>query len=113
MKSLVFIMLIFLGMSATLNVADMSSDGLPFLPFFVVMSITPLAPRAPYMAAAEASLRICIDSISVGLIWLTSLTIIPSSTYKGPTVLKEPIPLIITLLIAPGWLVVDTETPGT
>ncbi len=40
----------------------------PSFPFFVVMRITPLAPREPYMVVAEASFRMSNDSISLGLI---------------------------------------------
>ena len=44
------------------------NSDLPSLPVLVVIITTPLAPRAPYIAADEASLRISIDSISLGLI---------------------------------------------
>ena len=38
--------------------------GLPSEPFFVVMMITPFAPRTPYTAEAEASFRIEKEAIS-------------------------------------------------
>ena len=37
---------------------------LPDLPPLVVINITPLAPREPYIAVADASFNTCIDSIS-------------------------------------------------
>ena len=47
---------------------------MPCLPFFVVIIMTPLAPREPYMAVADASFNILMDSISPGLIFASGLT---------------------------------------
>ena len=67
----------------------------PVFPFFVVMITTPFAPRAPYIAAEDASFSTSIDSISFGLNvnngfvgapLLDSFVVtngIPSNTYKG------------------------------
>lgn len=44
------------------------SCGFPSFPFLVVTKITPLAPSAPYIEVAEASLRTVMDSISSGFI---------------------------------------------
>ena len=38
----------------------------PFLPFVVVTTITPAAPREPYWAVSEASLRMVMLSMSPG-----------------------------------------------
>jgi hypothetical protein len=77
----------------------------PALPRLVVMSTTPLVAREPYMADAEASFRMVMLSISVGLIsamglvaavveeMLSATTGTPSTTYKGcvpPLMLDTP-----------------------
>src|SRR3712207_3745041 len=50
-----------------------SSLGVPFLPFFVVMITTPLAPLEPEMAAEVASFCMPMDSRSFGLIKFSGL----------------------------------------
>ena len=42
------------------------------LPFFVVIIMTPLDAREPYMAVEDASLRIVMLSMSLGFIKLSS-----------------------------------------
>ena len=69
-------------------------DTLPFSPLLVVTITTPLAPREPYIAVAEASFNTSIVSISLGF-----KSFIPSEvgmTYKGPLFLflMELTPLI-------------------
>ena len=74
-------------------------------PRFVVINITPLAPLLPYIAVAAASLRIVVDSISLGFIaFKLPLYGKPSTTYKG-----ELLPLIDPIL--PRTLTVE-EVPG-
>jgi tRNA U34 2-thiouridine synthase MnmA/TrmU len=46
---------------------------LPSAPFFVVISITPFAPREPYMAVADASFRTSIELMSFGFIRFNGL----------------------------------------
>ena len=72
-------------------------DTLPFSPLLVVTITTPLAPREPYIAVAEASLNTSIVSISLGFkSFIPSEVGIPSMTYKGPLFLflMELTPLI-------------------
>ena len=68
-------------MTATLDVTLIL--GLPFSPRLVVINMTPFAPRTPYTAVAEASLRIEIDSISLGSIVLKLGVSIPSTITRG------------------------------
>ena len=100
--------------------APIETLGFPFLPCLVVTSTTPFAPRAPYMEVAEASFKISIDSISLGLILVKGLragffkvpvlnvfasliTGTPSITYKGSLFpLIELVPLIRIEVPAPG-----------
>ncbi len=72
-------------------------------PLLVVTRITPFAPRAPYIAADEASLSTSIDSISFGFKnWKLDITT-PSTTYSGlAEAFIVEIPLIITLNSPPG-----------
>ena len=60
--------LIFLITPLNPKFAPTSILAAPPAPFLVVMRITPLAPREPYMAAADASFNTSIDAISAGLI---------------------------------------------
>ena len=55
--------------------------GTPVLPLFVVINTTPFAPREPYIAVADASFKISIPAMSVGLIKLSGL---PPSLPKSP-----------------------------
>jgi hypothetical protein len=52
--------------SYNLGLLFAETAGLPFLPIFVVIIITPPAAREPYNAVAVASLRMVTDSISSG-----------------------------------------------
>ena len=56
--------------------------GLPTLPGLVLIRITPLAPRTPYTAVAEASFSTVNDSISSGSI-LLKLRSTPSTNTSG------------------------------
>ena len=49
------------------------------------MTMTPLAPRAPYIAVADASFRISIDSMSAGAMAVAIELSVgnPSIIYKG------------------------------
>ena len=61
----------------------MSSLGRVFSPCFVVIRITPLAEREPYMAADAASFKTSIDSISAGFISSMDSKGTPSTMYRG------------------------------
>src|SRR5690606_17738160 len=89
-----------------------STIGFPILPFFVVIMITPFAPREPYIAVAEASFRISIDSTSSGAGGV--LPGKPSTTYRGSELaLMEVPPRTRTRGARPGSpLILDTDTPG-
>ena len=78
--------------------------------------MTPLAAREPYTAAAAASLRTVIDSISLGLIVAIPLEVfvispvppattgIPSTTQRGAfEALIDELPRIRICDWAPGW----------
>ena len=94
--------------------------GFPFAASFVVMRTTPFAPWDPYIAVADASLRISMEAISSGLRPIRPFTsssipssppprvpteispevfmIIPSTTYKGCELeLNELAPRMMTL----------------
>ena len=86
---------------------------LPFMPFLVVIIITPLDALEPYNAVAEASFKTLIDSISLGLMVFKRLaepampllsTGTPSITIKGslPALNEEP-PRIRILLPPPAY----------
>ncbi|MNY17560.1 hypothetical protein D3C86_1508820 [compost metagenome] len=67
--------------------------------------ITPFAPLAPYIAVADASFKISIDSISAGFIALlfASSNGKPSTTYSGElSCVMDPAPRITILLTSPG-----------
>jgi hypothetical protein len=69
---------------------------LPSLPFLVEIRMTPLPPRAPKMAAEEASFRTSKDSMSfISRLPKKSLsTTIPSTTMSGDELLViDPVPL--------------------
>ncbi len=101
---------------------------LPACPRFVVTIITPFAPRVPYMAVAEASFKISIDSISEGFILssglsdgpVTAPTLVPgtiktpSITYRGSLLpFMEFVPLILIEEGAPGCPeLILTTTPA-
>src|SRR5690606_23033194 len=78
---------------------------LPDLPFLVVMRTTPFDARVPKIAAADASFRTSIRSISSGF---KKLRFVPggrgtlSTTYRGSEPLTDVIPRIITRGLAPG-----------
>ena len=55
----------------------------PSLAFFVVIMMTPLAPRTPKMASEDGSFRISMDSISCGFRKLMLSLNRPSTTYRG------------------------------
>ena len=81
-------------------------------PFFVVIKITPLAAREPYIAVADASLSTTKEAISLGLIKESGLAApaipplskgTPSTTIKGSfDALIEVPPLILKVLPPPG-----------
>ena len=89
----------------------------PDLPLLVVITITPFAPRAPYAAVADASLRTVILAISllfklanevseepeVAAAWLPLVIGTPSITYNGsfPAVIEER-PRILMFATEPG-----------
>jgi hypothetical protein len=50
---------------------------LPARPFFVVMTMTPLAASVPYNVAAEGPFTISMSSMSSGLRSLTKLVVVP------------------------------------
>src|SRR5690606_13903678 len=65
----------------------------PLVPDFVVISTTPFAAREPYIAADEASFRICMLVISLGERKRILSTGTPSTTYKGSLLpLKDVVP---------------------
>ena len=83
-----------------------------------------MAALEPYIAVADASFKILIDSMSFGFITFKPFLIpptppesngIPSTTYKGLEFkFNEPIPLIKTFDPSPGApLLVTIETPAT
>ena len=70
---------------------------MPTIPFFVVITMTPFAPLAPYIAVDDASFKMSIDSISEGLRELLLKFSIgkPSITYNGElSCVTELFPLI-------------------
>ena len=73
-----------------------------FVPVFVVINTTPLAPLVPYIAAEAASLSTDMDSMSEGLRKSTASNHTPSTTYKGSELLGVPTPLILTDSALPG-----------
>lgn len=88
----------------------------PVLPRFVVISMTPFAPRAPYNAFEAASFSTVIDSISDVLIADISPSYgTPSTTYKGVLLADiEPIPRMRTVASFPGCPVLLVVcTPAT
>ncbi len=113
------------------------TTGVSLLPCFVVMRITPFAPCEPYIAVAEASLRISIEAISCGEIEARGLDavifelpddvpepigslsvsvsiIFPSTTYSGwLSPRRDDVPRIWMLTAPPGAeLPVVTCTPA-
>ena len=89
----------------------------------VVTIITPLAPRDPYIAVAEASFKTTILSISLGLIKFNgfldpptppSFNGIPSTTKRGLLDrLNDPLPRILIICPSPGAPLPEvTETPA-
>ena len=83
----------------------------PLTPFLVVTIITPLAAREPYIAAAEASFKIWIDSTSAGLKSTPGSVIIPSTTHNGALLLNEPTPRIWIEASSPALPLLRTFTP--
>src|SRR5690606_28153503 len=98
------------------------------LPFLVVTTITPFAPRAPYKAVADASFNTLTDSMLFGSILVNGLydsiieaascplpTTTPSITYRGfgvPT--NDPTPRMAMMLVPPGCpLFVEKDIPAT
>ena len=79
---------------------------MPDLPDLVVIKITPFAPWDPYIAAAEASFRTSIDSISEAFNWFRLVRDpngIPSRTTNGSLdPVKELAPLSLTLIPPSG-----------
>ncbi len=70
------------------------TEGFPILPRFVLIRITPFAPRTPYTALADASFSMENDSISAGSILFRSRSM-PSTRTKGLLLpLKDEIPRI-------------------
>lgn len=103
------------------QLAENSIRCAPALPCLVVTRTTPLAPREPYIAVADASLRTSMFSMSLGLIIDNGLSTVllpefaslfgvplasngmPSITYSGCVlVLVEFAPRIVILIPAPG-----------
>ena len=74
--------------------------GLPTTPFFVEIRMTPFAPRIPYTAVAEASLRMENDAISSVLIRFMSRST-PSTRTSGDEFTHEPMPRI--RIVAPSY----------
>src|SRR5690606_33245974 len=83
-----------------------------WLPRLVVTKITPLAPRAPYIAVEEASLSTSMEAISLGfiksigvlpLVNPVAFRMTPSITYKGLLdTLTEVLPRIRIFALPPG-----------
>lgn len=83
-------------------------------PLMVLMTITPLAPRTPYMAVCEGSFKTLTDAMSLGLIELIlPLRGTPSTTYKGLLAFMEPMPRMRTIAPPPGELSFPMVTPDT
>ena len=78
----------------TPTLASKETSAWPGRPFFVVIMMTPLAPRAPYRALDAASLRTVIDSISPGaIVFMLPSYGTPSTTIRGSLpALTEEIP---------------------
>ena len=66
----------------------------PSLAFFVVMMMTPFAPRTPKIARDDGSFRISIDSMSSGFRKLMLSLNNPSTMYSGLYPLMEFVPRI-------------------
>jgi hypothetical protein len=75
--------------------------------------ITPAAARAPYIEADPASFKTVVFSISLPLRKSILVVGIPSTTYSGSLLLKDPKPRILTWLVVPGCPEVITVIPGT
>ena len=75
----------------------------PLAPAFVVIRTTPFAAREPYIAAEDASLRICMLSISLGARNFKLSTGTPSTTYKGSLLpLNDVVPRTLIDISPPG-----------
>ena len=97
--------------------------GLPLIPFFVVIIITPFEALEPYIAVAEASFNIVKDSILSGGIMLKGLEIpvtpelstgTPSMTIRGSLVAFKDEPPRIRMSPPPSGFppLMVTTTPG-
>ncbi len=97
--------------------------GLPLWPFLVVMMITPLLAREPYIAVAEASFRMVMLSMFSGEIrpraLLEPFTVLPSmgtpsTTIRGALLAASDAPPRMRMLAPPAGLPpsVVTTTPG-
>ena len=76
----------------------------PALPRLVVIITTPLAPREPYIAAAEASFNTSNRSTSAMLMAFSPRSVgTPSMTTSGSQLLIEPSPRILMLTLSPGF----------
>ena len=76
------------------NSVDRFTTVLPFFPFLVVISITPNAALAPYIAAEEASFKTLILSISLGLRLPMSIGTL-STKIRGEPPLMDSNPLML------------------
>ena len=96
---------------AVLAVTD--TEAFPVLPRLVVTRITPLAPRTPNTAVADASFRIEMSSISLGSSCPNERST-PSTSTRGSALFSEPVPRTrITGSSAPGMAEgCTTEIPG-
>ncbi|MNI40787.1 hypothetical protein D3C73_950220 [compost metagenome] len=90
---------------------------LPSVELFVLISITPAIPSAPYTETALLSLRMLIDSILSGSspIWLISLLycLLPSITINGFTVPYDELPrnLMVVVLEPSVWAKLARANP--
>ena len=94
------------------TLADTESLLLPSAPRFVVIITTPLAPREPYIAVAEASLSTSKRSTSAMLMAFRPRSVgTPSITTRGSQLLMEPSPRILMFTLSPGFPASTICTP--
>ena len=91
------------------------TEPLEAVPALVVMMTTPLAPLAPYIDVAAASLSTSMLSMSEGFTSDGSTSTTPSITYIGSLpAFMEPIPRILKVDFPPGLPEKETlRTPAT
>ena len=100
-------------MVCTAVLAETVTDALPGAPRLVVTRMTPLAPRTPNTAVAEASFRIEMSWISLGSSCPNERST-PSTSTSGFASFNEPVPRTrMTGSSAPGMADgCTTEIPG-